>query len=74
MTHSSAKNLIHDMAITSADAATGKLLDARADAYATYAAADKRFNDAYNDAYDKAYARLEKQYGARDEVLGEQND
>jgi hypothetical protein len=51
------------MAITSADAATGKLLDARDDAYAAYAARDKAFNEAYNDAYDKAYARLEKKYG-----------
>lgn len=62
MTHSSAENLIHDMALVVADAETRKLLDARADAYAIYAAADKAFNEAYDDAYDKAHARLRKQY------------
>jgi hypothetical protein len=56
-------NLAHDMAMTAADASTGKLLDAQDDAWASYMAAKKTYNEAFNAAYDKAYAQLEKKYG-----------
>jgi hypothetical protein len=53
----------HDMAMTSADAGTVALLDAKDDAYGRYIDAKEDFDKAHNAAYDKAYARLEKQYG-----------
>ncbi len=55
-------NLAHDMAMTVADAETGRLLDARDDAYRNYIQAKRAYADAHNAAYDKAYARLEKKY------------
>ena len=57
-------NLVHDMAVTVADAETVDLGDAKDDAFTAYMNICAKLDEAYNAAYDKAYARLEKQYGS----------